>query len=248
MSGDGRRIGVLVPWGNTAHEREFNALRSTDVQFAFRTFCYPASRTPRFCDELAQGMIVPARELAQWGAELIVIGCTTASMICAAFHDSGFESLLELPVVTAATAMREVIEAWDVPHLAVATPYGSANNAVVIDYLHSLGVRVTSIKGLDLDRSTEAWRAAVPALTPQRIFELAKSPDCADAQAVYLPCTAVGSLDIIDELERATGKAVFSAVLAAYWASLERLNIDGRRLDRGRLLREWNFAAGLRVL
>ena len=239
---DSLQIGVLVPNGNVVHEREFDRLRPAGVGFAFRGFAYPPAGSPKFCDDLASQMAPSIRELREWGAGLILVGCTTASMNCDdAVHHARLEAMAGVPVVTAARASREAIEALKLNALGVATPYGTANNRVVQNYLQSHGIAVTAIRGLDLDRSPEVWKASAANLTPQQLLEVAASVDSPESGGVYFPCTGIGSLEAIIAFEAATGKPAFSSIQAGFWASLRRLGYPGRRSGCGRLIDRWDF-------
>jgi arylmalonate decarboxylase len=241
---DNVRIGVLVPTGNTVHEREFAALRPAGVEFRFAGFAYPPPGAADFCGDLFAQMQAPIAELRDWDAKLLLVGCTTASMLCAdAARDAQLQRLAGIPVVTAAGAVRTALQALGLRRVAVATPYGANGNRVVADYLRSIGIEVTAIAGLDLDRSVEVWKRETPALTPQQVLELGLSVDSAGAQALYLPCTGIGSLEAIGLYERLTGKPALSSVQAGFWASLRRLGIDARRGDAGRLVADWDAAA-----
>jgi len=241
MSQKSARIGVLVPQGATVHEREFERLRPEGVDFKFLGFSYPQG-TEDFCAGLIPQMTPPLQAFKAWGADLVLVGCTTAAMVCGG---EGFSQALEAvasaPVITAADAGRAVMAAWRLKTISVATPYGAANNAIVEAFVTRLGVRVAALEGLDLDRTLETWIAGQPTLTPDRVFDLGLTADRPEAQALYLPCTGMGSLDAIERFEAATGKPAFSSVQAGYWSSLRRLGIDGRHDGAGRLLRQWNF-------
>lgn len=235
------RIGVLVPQGNTVHANEFERLKPDGVSFRFLGFSYPKD-SHDFCGDLIEEMASPLEAFKAWGADLVLVGCTTASMACiGARFVQGLEAIVGVPVVTAAGAAREAITALDTWSLSVATPYGETNNTIVETFLTESGVKVAALQGLDLDRSDEAWAAGLATLTPDRVFELSCSVDRDDARGLYLPCTAMGSIDVIDRFEKATSKPAFSSVQAGYWASLRRLGFDGRQIGAGRLLEQWDF-------
>jgi len=237
-----RRVGVLVPAGNTVHEREFAALQADSVEFAFRGFVYPSRESSEFCVALADSLSEPMAELRAWGAELVLLGCTTASMLCARCADvDRFALEAALPVVTAAAASLDALDALGLRALSVATPYGVAGNAVVREFLESEGITVTAIEGLALDRSPEIWKARAASLPPEELVALGSMLDSARSEGLYLPCTGVGSLETINAFERATGKPALSSVQAGYWACLRKLGIDGRRAGFGRLIERWNF-------
>ncbi len=164
------RIGVLVPAGNTIHEREFDALRPAGVAFRFAGFAYPPADAADFCVDLAARMAEPVAALREWGARLLLVGCTAASMRCAdPASEARLAQLAGVPVVTAASAVRDACAALGLKRLVVATPYGAASNGIVTRYLRSIGIEVTvaAIRGLDLDRSPEVWKREVPALSPR---------------------------------------------------------------------------------
>ena len=237
------RVGVLVPAGNTIHEREFAALRPEGVEFRFAGFSYPPMGTPEFCADLFTQMAAPVAELKAWGARAMLVGCTTASMLCAdPAREAQLQQLAGVPVVTAASAVRDALAALGMKRIAVATPYGARGNGVVVDYLRTLGIETVAIRGLDLDRSPEVWKREAPALTPQQVVELGQSIDSPAAEAMYLPCTGIGSVEAIDLYERRTGKPALSSVQAGFWATLRSLGIDARQDRAGRLVSEWNIA------
>ncbi len=237
------RVGVLVPAGNTIHEREFAALRPAGVEFRFAGFVYPPMGTPTFCADLFTQMEAPVAALKAWGARALLVGCTTASMLCAdPAREAQLQALAGVPVVTAASAVREALAALGMKRIAVATPYGAHGNGVVVDYLRSLGIETVAIRGLDLDRSPEVWKREAPALTPQQVMDLGMSIDGPTVEAMYLPCTGIGSVEAIDLYERRAGKPALSSVQAGFWATMRRLGIDARQDGAGWLVREWDVA------
>jgi maleate cis-trans isomerase len=238
------RIGVLVPAGNTIHEREFAMLRPAGVAFRFAGFTYPPAGAPDFCADLFAQMREPVAELRAWGAAALLVGCTTASMLCAdPAREAQLQALAGVPVVTAASAVREALAALGLRRIVVATPYGARGNGVVVDYLRTIGIETVAIRGLELDRSPDVWQREAPALTPQQVLELGLSIDAPAAEALYLPCTGIGSVEAVELYERRTGKPALSSVQAGFWSTLRRLGIDARRGGAGRLVADWTFPA-----
>lgn len=236
------RIGVVVPNGDLVHEREFLRLRPDGVSFRFASFSYPAMGNANFCGNLGAEMSAPIAELNDWGAKVVLIGCTTASMTCASPEwQAELERMAKVRVVTAAEASIQAISALGARSIAVATPYGDAGNRTVTTFLLGKGFAVASIKGLGLDRSVETWRKAAPCLSIAEMLGFSLSVDSENAQAIYLPCTGVGSLEVLDELEKSTRKPAISSVQAGFWASLRLLGINGRAKGFGRLIDVWDF-------
>ena len=234
------RIGVLVPQGNVVHEREFAQLRPPQVQFRFAYFSYPGPGGEDFCKDLIHQFEQPVAELKAWRAELVLVGCTTASMSCFAEIPAQVEQMAEVPVVTAASASLEALAALRTTSVAVATPYGALNNQIVADFLESRRIHVAAIKGLGLDASIDTWSRA-PHLTPHEVVDFSLKVDVAAAQTLYLPCTGLGSLAALELFERVRQKPAVSSVQAGFWASLRRLGIDGRQAGCGRLIFDWDY-------
>lgn len=233
------RIGALVPTGNVVLEREFRRLSPRAVDVRVLGFSYPGVGGD-FCADLAHTARAPLDELVAWGAQLIFFGCTAASMRCdAPEHHAALEAIAGVPVITAAQAVLAALAALRVRRLTVATPYGAAGNSLINEFLSAHNAEVAAIKGLEFDRSPEIWSARAPTLPPQELLDFSLSFDSPASQALFLPCTAVGSLDTIELFEQRTGKPAVSSVQAGFWASLQRLGVDGCQSGAGRLLRDW---------
>jgi maleate cis-trans isomerase len=236
------RIGVIVPKGNSIHENEFMRLGSKGVQFRFTSFSYPRFNNTDFCGDLSAEMSAPIAELRAWGAEAILIGCTTASMVCGSQQwRENLERLANAPVVTAAEASLQAIGALGVTSIAVATPYGDAGNQTVNNFLVENGLTVATIKGLGLDSSIERWLKESPMLSAKEVLDFSVTVDSALAETIYLPCVGIGSLDVLDPLEKRTGKPALSSVQAGYWSILRRMGANGRAKGYGRLIEVWDF-------
>ena len=237
------RIGVLVPAGNSIHEREFEALRAAtdrELNFAFRPFEYPAAGVADFCSALFAQFAAPLHELRTWGAEVVLVGCTAASMRCATdAHDAVLADLAGVPVVTAARATREALTALALKEIVIATPYGAASNRIVREFVESLAVNVVAIEGFGYDADPALWKAEVPRVDGVRGCEFALEIEAhagtASIQGAYFPCTGMASIEAIALYESRTGRCGVSSVLAGFWAALGRAGIDLRRDDASKI-------------
>ena len=122
---------------------------------------------------------------------------------------------------TTSTAVAEAVKAVGAKKVAFATPYIEDLNVLAKAYLESCGIEVLNTKGLGLlyDKDMDA--------TPlEKIYELAKSVDVPEADAVLILFTGVRSVPIIEMLEKDLKKPVISAIQASMWYSLKTLGID----------------------
>ena len=232
------RVGVLVPQGSAVHEAEFGRMPHDQVEFRFASFVLPAPCTAAFCARLVAAVSVPMNALRQWGVDLVLLGCTTASISC---EDTPWRSVLAdlagVPLVTAAGASRAALATLGLRRLAVVTPYRAASNAIVRRFLECSSTEFVRIDGIDFEAPPERWSAVVGAITPDAILHRSLRLDGPDVDGLYLPCTGMVSVAVVKTFERRTGKTATSSVQAAYWSVLNALGLESRRADEGLLLR-----------
>lgn len=202
-----KRIGVLVPLGNVAHAREFEALRPDGVEFRFAEFPYP-SLGPGFRADLIEAVRGPLLSLG--AVDKIVFGCATASVICPDAGES-MEVIAGVPVVMSAQASVEALKRLGARSVAVASPYGPATNQAIAAFLADRGIGTVSAAGMNLDLAgiANAWK-----IPEDEVLALGRAADSAEAEAIYFPCTALGSLGVLSRL----GKPAVSSILASFEA------------------------------
>ena len=116
----------------------------------------------------------------------------------------------------------------------VATPYLDEVNQREVDYLERAGFEVLSICGLSLEKDSDMVRVA-----PDYITEFALAQDHPDADAIFVSCGALRTLDVIGEIEARAGKPAICSNQAMIWDCLRLAGIDDRFDGFGRLLAEF---------
>ena len=74
---------------------------------------------------------------------------------------------------------------------------------------------------------------------PDYITEFALAQDHPDADAIFVSCGALRTLDVIGEIETRAGKPAICSNQAMIWDCLRLAGIDDRFEDYGRLLAEF---------
>ena len=82
-------------------------------------------------------------------------------------------------------------------------PISTKSTAANATTWQTRGFEVTAIAGLNLERDSDMIR-----VRPDYIAEFAAGLDTPDADALFISCGALRSLDIVDALERRLGKPV----------------------------------------
>ena len=123
------------------------------------------------------------------------------------------------------------LQAVNAKKLVVATPYLDEINLREVEYLEKAGFEVLSIAGLDLEKDSDMVR-----VTPEFIAEFALQQDHPDADAIFISCGALRTLDVVGSIELKAGKPVIASNQAMIWDTLRLAGIDDRIEGYGKLL------------
>ena len=132
---------------------------------------------------------------------------------------------------TLITGVIRALRALQARRIVVATPYLDEINVLEQRYLQKRGFEVLDIQGMNIVKDTDMVR-----VTPDFIMEYAKSIDRPDADAIFVSCGALRTLDIIDDLEREVGKPVVASNQAMLWDVLRLAGVDAKIEGYGSLL------------
>ena len=104
--------------------------------------------------------------------------------------------------------------------LVVGTPYLDEINTAEAQFLLTRGFEVLDIQGLNLTTGIEFGR-----VTPAYWKKFAMEIDRPDADAIFLSCGGIRSLEVAEEIEQASGKPVVTSNQAQFWSCLRRAGI-----------------------
>jgi len=169
------------------------------------------------------------------GAKLdaIAFACTSGSI--AIGPDKVFQRLEEgqpgVPSTTPISAAMEACQAMGISRIALLTPYHDDVNQPIHAYIEEHDVEVMSMSTFDMDSDIDVARIPLEA-----IIEAAQASDHKDAQAVFLSCTALRSIECIETLEEKLGKPVLSSNQAMLWRLLRLAGYENKIQGFGKLL------------
>ena len=118
--------------------------------------------------------------------------------------------------------------------IVVATPYLDEINQREAEYLEQAGFEVLSICGLNLEKDSDMVNVA-----PDYLLEFALAQDRPEAEAIFVSCGALRTLDVVNEIEARAGKPVICSNQAMIWDCLRLAGIDDRFEGYGRLLADY---------
>lgn len=229
-------IGLIVPSTNTVMEPEFWKLAPPGVAvFTARATLLGAATTESYF-RMAESVNDAAQQLATAEVDTVIYGCTSGSFVCP------LPELLDnmrqragVPALASAGAVIAALRALQVDKVSLVTPYLDFVNEREIEFLKEHGVQTLRLKSFSMGETQEE-RRAIGKVPPQAIYRLAREADHPDAQAIFISCTNLPSLDVVDLLEKELGKPVITSNQASLWACLRRLGLRDAILDHGRLL------------
>ena len=228
------RLGfVLLATEQTIEENMFR-LRPEGVGLHFTRAAIPDSITVESLSAQANELAGAASALLPDGSlDVIAYACTSGSLVIG--EDRVFEQLRRgAPTAEPTSLITSVIRALrhaGARKIAIATPYLDEINRRERDYLCDRGFEVTNIVGLGLEKDSDMIR-----VRPDYIMEFAAGADTPDADALFISCGALRSLDIVGALEQRLSKPVICSNQALMWDMLRLAGITDRITGYGGLL------------
>jgi len=232
------RIGVIVPSINKVAEPEFWRLAPPGVAIHAARASNHGKTTEESYFKMAEAALTAASDLATADVDLVLYACTSGSVICplpklvADMRErSGKPSIATIGSVV--TALRVL----GAKRVALATPYVDFVNQSERRFLEESGFEVTSVYGLQMGETQEE-RRGIGRVPPQHVYRMARLVDRPEADAIFISCTNLATLDVIAQIESDLGKPVVTSNQASFWSCLRLMRLPDRIDGYGRLLSE----------
>lgn len=220
------RLGLVALATDLTSEHDLHSLLPDNARLHVSRVAYANPITPENLAAMtphiaaAADLLVPGVGLAAVG-----FGCTSGAVvigeatIAAAINSVRPGVAVFTPVGAAVDALRFL----GVRRIALLTPYTRQTSAPMTDHFISSGLDVVQTLSLDMPDDRDIARLADSA-----IRAAARRADHPDAEAMFISCTALPVLPLIDEIEAALGKPVITSNQALGWAMLGAAGLQGR--------------------
>lgn len=164
--------------------------------------------------------------------DVISYSCTSGSIV------NGEEAVMReitkgAPYTKPMTLVTGVVDALrevGAKKIVVGTPYIDEINTSEAEFLCAKGFEILDIQGLNLETGIEFGQ-----VTPRYWKQFALELDRPDADAIFLSCGGVRALEVVEEIEQATGKPVITSNQGQMWSCLRRAGITDQLIGFGRL-------------
>ena len=224
------RIGLITLASDFRIEKDFNNViygKEIDL-FSNRIHCYNPL-TNETLKKMADDITDVTKEiLPEQKLDCVAYGCTSGTIA------SGYSSIhkkvnLAKPntkVTTPITSAIKALKKLNINKISVFTPYTDEINQSVAEYFKKENVEVVSLSFFDIASDLDIGK-----VDPDYLFEVLSKIDLSESDALFVSCTALPVLSLIDKLEKKLGKIVLSSNQTLIWDTLKEIeynkNIDG---------------------
>ncbi|MQA08211.1 MAG: Asp/Glu/hydantoin racemase [Pseudonocardiaceae bacterium] len=219
-----RGIGVIAPF-DLALERELWRWVPMEVSLHLARTPYepvPVSMEMAELVSNSKHLAAATRDVLPVEPEVVAYLCTSGSFVNGVAAEKGLRKVIceagAPDAVTTSGALAEVLSYMDISRISVVTPYYADLTAKLHEFLAELNVETVSSEHLGLGGGI--WRVSY-----RTIAEHIMRADRPDAEAIFISCTNLPTYDLIDPLEEALGKPVFTANQLTMWACLQRMGL-----------------------
>ena len=135
-------------------------------------------------------------------------------------------------VTTPITSAIKAFNKMNVKKIAVFTPYPESVNETISEYLIKKNIGVMSFSTFNLDLDVDFAR-----IDPKYLSKVLTELNTNDADALFVSCTALPALEIIEEVEKKINKPVFSSNQTLIWDTIRSVGYKSSIDGYGKLLR-----------
>ena len=219
------RIGLITLGSDFRIEKDFNNViygRDIDL-YVNRIHCYnPLTNETlaKMADDITDVTkdILPDQKI-----DCVAYGCTSGTVAAGyeVIKDKVNLAKPEAKVTTPITSAIKALNVMGINKISIFTPYTKTINDSVVSYFEKENVCVNSLTYFDIASDLDIGK-----VDEDYLFEVLSKIDLEDSDALFVSCTALPVLSIIDQLEKKLNKIVLSSNQTLIW---DTLNLIGNK-------------------
>ena len=228
------RIGVITLSTDFTIEQDFRKIchnLPVDIFFNRIPFINPLNHENylKMADHIPEvsEQILPGQKI-----DVIAYGCTSGTIAIGEDNVSNQvkKSKPESKVTTPITAAIKAFKKLNLKNIAVLTPYPKDVNETVFDYLSKNQLTVDSFNSFNLNYDSEIAQVSLESLK-----ESIGNIDLEKVDGLFVSCTALKIVDILDQVEKKFNTTVISSNQAIIWDCLQLLDMNVKISGYGKL-------------
>ena len=229
------RLGFIIPSSNRMVEPQLQHYCPDDVVPHFnRIGMTNRHRAP--LEELMPRILLAAELLGDSKCDVTVLQCTGTSMSGGVEKEreviSAIEDLTGKPAASAASSLMDAFEAVGAQRLVFVSETPQEGHDKKLAFLREAGLEIIADKAMGLGGSD--IYCSTP---PQFWFENVVAMRNDDADAYFVSCANIRSIDVIEALEDELDRPVITSNQAALWSALRLADLNDNIPALGRLFK-----------
>jgi maleate isomerase len=230
------RIGLITLASDFTIEKDFsNVIYGKNVDlYSNRIQSYnPLTNETlrKMADDIPQATknILPNQKL-----DCVAYGCTSGTIA------SGYELIYKkinsvkpnTKVTTPITSAINALKALKINKLSLFTPYTSEINQSVANYFIKAGMEISELSYFNIASDIDIGKVDV-----NYLFDLLVKMEISNNEALFVSCTALPVMSIIEDLEKKIGKIVLSSNQTLIWDTLQQIKFKEKISGYGELFK-----------
>ena len=209
----GWKVGLIVPMNNTTMAREIAGWLPAGSEV--EVLRIPRGKgliTPEVLPEYVRNTLGLAAGMSK-GLDVVAYGCTAAGFVAGPEGEArlarDLESVTGTAVVTTARSMVLALRELGARRIALVSPYSETVNRALMKFLDEDDIEVqelASFNALDVD--------ALGRITEDEVAALARKTMTASCDAMFIACSQLPTLGVLDGLSAEFGRPVMSSIKA----------------------------------
>ena len=219
------RIGLITLASDFRIEKDFNNViygKEIDL-YSNRIHCYNPL-TNETLKKMANDITNVAKDiLPDQKLDCVAYGCTSGtiaagySYICEKVNLAKPNTKVTTPITAAIKALKKL----NINKISIFTPYTDEINQSVAEYFKQENINIISLSYFDIASDLDIGK-----VDPDYLFEVLSKIDLSESDALFVSCTALPVLSIIDKLEKKLSKTVLSSNQTLIWDTLREINYN----------------------
>ena len=229
------RIGLITLGSDFRIEKDFNNVvygRDIDL-YVNRIHCYNPLTNATLVKMSEDITDVTKEILPGQRRDCIAYGCTSGTVA------AGFDTIKnkvnlakpEAKVTTPITSAIKAFKKFNISKISIFAPYTKEINDSIISYFEKENISINSLSYFDIASDIDIGK-----VDQDNLFDVLSKIDLENSDALFVSCTALPVLSIIDKLEKILNKTVLSSNQTLIWDSLNQIGYKEKIKGFGRLL------------
>ena len=231
------RVGLVALASDFMIEKDFiNVIKDRDIDFFVnRIECYNPLTKENLIKMSNKVTEVTKDILPDQDIDCVVYGCTSGT-IAVGYNSIEKKVKAAKPmadVATPSSAANKALKKLNIKKICVFTPYSKKLNDEVVEYFKREGFEVTSNSYFDIEADYDIGK-----VDQNYLYNVLSEIDLNGAEALFVSCTALPVLQIIDKLEKKLNTIVLSSNQVLIWDTLVKINKNNSVEGFGKLFKE----------